>query len=284
MSVSEAVAIIPAYNEERTIGPVVRAALRADLISGLVVVDDGSRDRTASAAMSAIHEEGSTKSAMILGHVFNQGKAEAVLTGVGTAHDTFIKPGEGTVVLLDADLSPVWSRLTPENMKLTQRLLQWAGVENDPAVLGTEEDFIIALAGRINQLARPVLEGAPMSIGMVQRNKIVDWARLALDWGVLAGNRAVRADVLEQMLAESRDKRISISGWELEAALNTFTRKRRDEHGTKLNRGIQKFLWDDVVNVGSRAKEQDLVAGLKRMAHIHGRAVLSFAKYAYHFS
>ncbi|HKM18079.1 MAG: glycosyltransferase family 2 protein [Firmicutes bacterium] len=46
-------AIVPAYNEERTIGEVISALKACPLVDEVVVVSDGSRDRTAEIARSA---------------------------------------------------------------------------------------------------------------------------------------------------------------------------------------------------------------------------------------
>ena len=43
-------AIVPAYNEEQTIGPVIEALLECQLLSEIIVVSDGSVDRTAEVA------------------------------------------------------------------------------------------------------------------------------------------------------------------------------------------------------------------------------------------
>lgn len=43
-------AIVPAYNEERTIGPVIEALLECPLLHEIIVVSDGSEDRTAEVA------------------------------------------------------------------------------------------------------------------------------------------------------------------------------------------------------------------------------------------
>lgn len=43
-------AIVPAYNEERTIGAVVQALSRCALVNDIIVVSDGSEDNTAAAA------------------------------------------------------------------------------------------------------------------------------------------------------------------------------------------------------------------------------------------
>ncbi|MGQ9779322.1 MAG: glycosyltransferase [Bacillota bacterium] len=81
--------IIPAYNEEGTIGAVVKVARSCPLVRRVVVVDDGSTDRTAVAAREA--------GAEVVRLPQNRGKTAALLAG-----------GEATVaavlVLLDADL------------------------------------------------------------------------------------------------------------------------------------------------------------------------------------
>lgn len=46
------VAIIPAYNEERTIAEVIRILKEVDIINNIVVVSDGSKDKTATIATS----------------------------------------------------------------------------------------------------------------------------------------------------------------------------------------------------------------------------------------
>lgn len=61
--------VIPAYNEERTIIEVIRG-LKQHGIARLIVVDDGSSDRTGELA----HQEGVT----LLRHILNRG-----LGGVG---------------------------------------------------------------------------------------------------------------------------------------------------------------------------------------------------------
>ncbi|HPT82860.1 MAG TPA: glycosyltransferase family 2 protein [Limnochordia bacterium] len=43
-------AIVPAYNEEHTIGPVIEALLECPLLHEIIVVSDGSEDRTAEVA------------------------------------------------------------------------------------------------------------------------------------------------------------------------------------------------------------------------------------------
>jgi glycosyltransferase involved in cell wall biosynthesis len=83
-------AIIPAYNEEATVGGVVRAAASSHLFESVVAVSDGSSDRTADEARRA----GATA---VLELKSNRGKGGAVLAGVSST-------GTEIVCLLDADL------------------------------------------------------------------------------------------------------------------------------------------------------------------------------------
>lgn len=83
------VALIPAYNEERFIGSLVLAI--KSYVDEVVVVDDGSHDRTAEIARKA--------GATVVQHELNQGKATAVNTGFTYLRQ--IKPS--AMVMLDGD-------------------------------------------------------------------------------------------------------------------------------------------------------------------------------------
>jgi len=83
------VAVIPAYNEELTVGSVV--LLTGRVAAKTLVVDDGSVDRTGEIASRA--------GAEVIRHDTNRGKARAVMTGLLKARD--LNPS--IVVLLDAD-------------------------------------------------------------------------------------------------------------------------------------------------------------------------------------
>jgi glycosyltransferase involved in cell wall biosynthesis len=83
------VAVIPAFNEELTIGSIV--LLTKPYVGRVIVVDDGSSDRTASIALEA--------GAEVLRMERNGGKAKAVLTGLERAGEHSPR----CVVLLDGD-------------------------------------------------------------------------------------------------------------------------------------------------------------------------------------
>ncbi len=92
----KACAIIPAYDAERTVGDVVRALLERwphaeKNASSILVIDDGSHDRTAKVARDA--------GARVLSHHENRGKGAALRTGMAAARSA----GFDVVVTVDAD-------------------------------------------------------------------------------------------------------------------------------------------------------------------------------------
>lgn len=82
--------VIPAYNEERTIGSVIRN-LNAHGYGRIIVVDDGSKDRTRDLAC----REG----AVVLRHFLNRGVGGALGTGIKAA----LRFEPDIIVTLDAD-------------------------------------------------------------------------------------------------------------------------------------------------------------------------------------
>lgn len=82
-------AIIPAYLEEKHVGDVVRRTLSQ--LPNVVVVDDGSNDRTA--------EEARKAGADVIVHEQNRGKGESIKSGFRY----WLEHGSTYVVILDAD-------------------------------------------------------------------------------------------------------------------------------------------------------------------------------------
>lgn len=87
--------IIPAYNEAAGICRVLHALQPIALIQEILVVDDGSRDRTAELAEACIVEDGRIR---VLRHPKNLGKGQAFITGYKASVCPYI-------ISLDADLS-----------------------------------------------------------------------------------------------------------------------------------------------------------------------------------
>ena len=90
MTEKRVVVLIPAYNEERTIVEVIRG-LKQHGFTTLVVIDDGSSDRTGELA--------SHEGVIRLRHVLNRGLGGALGTGI----DAALRLGAEVIVTFDAD-------------------------------------------------------------------------------------------------------------------------------------------------------------------------------------
>ena len=82
--------VIPAYNEEATVAQVVSVARSLDYVDEVIVVDDGSNDRTAELAKEA--------GATVISHITNEGKGSAIISGFKNSHGDII-------AFIDADVS-----------------------------------------------------------------------------------------------------------------------------------------------------------------------------------
>jgi len=89
MATSTTAAVIPAYNEEKHIGDVVRRTRQK--LEDVLVIDDGSRDKTAERAREA--------GAEVLVHPQNRGKGETIKTGLRY----WLERQIDFVIILDAD-------------------------------------------------------------------------------------------------------------------------------------------------------------------------------------
>lgn len=98
--------IIPAHNEAERIGCVLESALASTELDNIIVVNDGSTDVTSRAALDY--------GVIVIEHAVNQGKGEAMQSGVRCARGL----GATTLLFLDADLhgllpSHIDSLITP---------------------------------------------------------------------------------------------------------------------------------------------------------------------------
>ena len=82
--------VIPAYNEEATVAKVVSVARKLSYVDEVIVVDDGSSDRTV--------EEAESAGATVISHIMNEGKGSAIKTGFKNSHGDI-------VAFIDADVS-----------------------------------------------------------------------------------------------------------------------------------------------------------------------------------
>ncbi|MBI2559270.1 glycosyltransferase family 2 protein [Candidatus Woesearchaeota archaeon] len=89
MEISDIWAVIPAYNEEKNIASIIKKTKA--YIGNVIVVDDGSKDKTKEAAEKT--------GAIVLRHIVNLGKGSTLKTGC----DFAAKKGAKFMVVLDAD-------------------------------------------------------------------------------------------------------------------------------------------------------------------------------------
>lgn len=82
--------VIPAYNEEATVAKVVSVDRKLSYVTEVIVVDDGSTDRTV--------EEAESAGATVISHIMNEGKGSAIKTGFKNSHGNI-------VAFIDADIS-----------------------------------------------------------------------------------------------------------------------------------------------------------------------------------
>ena len=96
-------AIVPAYNEERSIAAVVEALCGVESLDEIILVDDGSKDRTLALMRQAAQKDPRIR---VIAHETNLGKGQAIFS----AWATTTAP---TIVMLDADLHA----LTPGHVR-----------------------------------------------------------------------------------------------------------------------------------------------------------------------
>ncbi len=89
-------AVIPAYNEEKTIASIIKVVKSVDLIETIIVVNDGSKDNTSKIARSYDNVK-------VIDLKDNVGKAQAIKNAVQLSQDDII-------LLLDADLIGLTSK------------------------------------------------------------------------------------------------------------------------------------------------------------------------------
>jgi biofilm PGA synthesis N-glycosyltransferase PgaC len=190
--------LIPAYNEEAVVGRCVQAALRVDYPHlEVLVLDDGSSDRTAAAARAA---GGDDPRLEVVADPVNRGKAERLNLGIGRArHELFI------VCDADTHLQPLAPKLLVSRMARSHRI---AAVAGGPHV-----------TNRRNLLAALQILEVSSIIGLIRRTQALI-GRVGVVAGVLGLFR--RDAVLEvggyngRMATEDIDLswRLLMAGWE----------------------------------------------------------------------
>jgi glycosyltransferase involved in cell wall biosynthesis len=87
-------AILPTYNEEINVGAVIEVLHNTEMLDEIILVDDGSRDKTIDVLREAAERD---RRIRIIQHEKNKGKGQAIFTGWAATTASYI-------LLLDADL------------------------------------------------------------------------------------------------------------------------------------------------------------------------------------
>lgn len=186
--------VVPALNEEETIGAVVRDA-RAQLACDVVVIDDGSSDRTGVRATSA--------GATVLRLPYNLGVGGALRTALRYAADQ----GYNRVVQLDGDgqhdaseAKPLLARLEDGYDLVVGSRFQ-AGYE-----LGRSRRVMMRLLSRIvsRRLGGPITDTTsgframgPEAIALFSRHYPVDYLSDTVEALLLAGSAGLRVTEID---------------------------------------------------------------------------------------
>lgn len=107
--------VIPAYNEERIIGQVLRCIkdLKFDFVQEIVVIDDGSTDNT-----RQISEEAGVR---VICHSENLGYGNAIRSGIRNAHTGYILTMDGDGQHRARDISKLWHSVDRNDMVVGAR-------------------------------------------------------------------------------------------------------------------------------------------------------------------
>lgn len=147
MGRTDAAAIVPAFDEAATVGEVVRALKASMLLGEVIVVDDGSGDRTAEVAAAA--------GAKVVRLPENLGKGEAVLRGATATQAPVL-------LLCDADFLGFTAAHAERLLRpvLEGRLAMCAGLRDRGPILTGLIAHLPLLSGE-RALRRDVLERLP---------------------------------------------------------------------------------------------------------------------------
>jgi dolichyl-phosphate beta-glucosyltransferase len=153
--------VIPAFEEETRLGDSIRRILEyltAERISAeLIVVDDGSKDRTADVAREAFQEAGSIPTRVIR-YEENRGKGYAVRTGLAAAKADI-------ALFSDADLSTPIEEMSKLIVPIRdgEYDVTFGSRGLDLSTIGTHQSWLRERGGRFMNLVIRTMSGLPFA-------------------------------------------------------------------------------------------------------------------------
>lgn len=163
--------IIPAYNEEERISPIIKTALKAQKeikeIEKITVVDDHSEDKTFKIAKKIIENDENSEKNTIFTLPKNHGKGNALLKGIEAS------PNQEILFFIDADLKDF-------NVSHIKEMIEFALKEN--------YDFVNGVLDREKQFRKKIFSGNFIF------QKIINLVRTYFDIP-LSGIRVLRREI-----------------------------------------------------------------------------------------
>jgi len=204
--------VMPAYNEERTIGGVLDT-LRREGYSKVIVVDDGSRDRTAEIARS--------KGALVVSHPKNMGLGAALRTGLRVAREQ----GADRAVTFDAD--------GQHDPKAVRKLLE--ALDGGDLAIGVRQHLGIPLHKRFGNFALNLITYLFSGVLTDSQSGSRAFNRRALE---AIRIRSDRYEVSSEIIIQARQKGLRLKGVPVKCFYTAYSRAR----GTTIASGIKIFL------------------------------------------
>ena len=204
--------VMPAYNEERSIGKVLDA-LKREGWRNIIVADDGSRDRTAEIARS--------KGALVVSHGQNMGLGAALRTGLKKAREL----GADCAVTFDAD-----GQHDPETVRALVKALN-----NADLVIGVRQHLGIPLHKRVGNFSLNLITCLFSGVLTDSQSGSRAFSKRALD---LIRIRSNRYEVSSEIIIQAKKRGLRLRGVPVECFYTKYSKAR----GTTIISGFRIFL------------------------------------------
>ncbi len=203
--------VMPAYNEERSIGKVLDA-LKREGWRNIIVVDDGSHDRTAEIARS--------KGALVISHEKNMGLGAALRSGLTRGR----KLGADRVITFDAD--------GQHDPKTVESLVK--ALKNADLVIGVRQHLGIPLHKRVGNFGLNLITCLFSGVLTDSQSGSRAFSKRALE---LIRIRSNRYEVSSEIIIQAKKRGLRLQ----EAPVKCFYTKYSKARGTTIASGIRIF-------------------------------------------